>query len=98
MSLNPISKIIYHTPNSSSEQGLSELVEVLGSKIQSKWGKDKLDLVTHAPKALIEIQFKDGSKHELDINYARNIKHSLESLFSQSTSKEDFESLSVIVI
>jgi len=37
MSLNPISKIIYHTPNQSPEAGLSELFDILGNKVQAKW-------------------------------------------------------------
>lgn len=98
MSLNPISKITYHTPNISPEQWLSELVDVLGAKINSTWGKDKIDLKTNSQKAYLEFQFKDWSKREFDIDHARKIKHYLESLFSQWTSKEDFEDLSVITI
>lgn len=32
MSLNPISKIVYYTPNKNPETGLSELFEILGAK------------------------------------------------------------------
>lgn len=88
--LNPIEKIIYHTPNYETQEWLSEFLDNLWSQIRNKFGKDKIEVVTNANSAKIEIVFKNGIIREVNMKYARLIKHILEnntSSIDQDTSE-----------
>ena len=101
MSLNPISKIVYYTPHKNPETGLSELFEILGAKVQSKRGKERIELITDSENAKLQVQFKNGSKREIGIDFLRNIKHAVEGVLleeDESASEEDFDALTTMAM
>ncbi len=98
MSINPISKITYYTPNETPEAGLSEFFAIVWSKIKDRYQKEKLELRTWSNKALLEVVFKSGSKRQFDICFLRKIKHAIESILLGDLSEEDLDDLQVIVI
>lgn len=100
MSLNPISKIIYRTPNQSPEAGLSELFDILGNKVQAKWWQDRIELITDSDTAKLQIEFKNGKIREIDIHFLRNIKHSVERILlsQEEANQDDFDALSIYTV
>lgn len=89
MSINPIEKIIYYTPNSEPQAGLSELLDQLGSQIKVKFGKDKVEVVTHATSAKVEVIFKNGIIREFGMKYWWIVKHILENSLSENDKDYD---------
>lgn len=89
MSINPIEKIIYHTPNLEPQAGLSEVLDQLSNQIKVKFGKDKIEVITGAIFAKIEVIFKNGIVHEFGMKYGWLLKHILESSMLETDKNYD---------
>ncbi len=89
MYINPIKKIVYYTPNIEPQAGLSEVLDQLSGQIKTKFGKDKIEVITNATCSKVKIVFKNGIVREFSMKYGWLLKHILEN--SLSWQDRDYE-------
>lgn len=98
MSINPIEKIIYYTPNLEPQAGLSEALQELNHQLKTKFDKDKIQVKTWSTIAKIEVVFKNGIVREFGMKYWWLLKHILENNLSWNDGKDYDQSLATLYI